>query len=124
MKVEIEHLAAKEADTISEWFAITDKVFKFAGWLLALGVIYSLYDKTKNTAILVVWMILCFFIGKLIAKIFLFRVHVRIGESWQSKRFRWVAENVVYILFNVPIFYACALLSQYIISIFNAAKGG
>lgn len=76
VKFSLKRVSENEADSIAEWFNITDRVFKIAGWLLMLGVINALYLKTQNFVFLAVFLFLLLFLSKLFFKATAYKIFI------------------------------------------------
>ena len=83
LKINAVRVVDREHETVLEWFVITERFFNFVSWLLILGVLSALYNKTHNILILIIEFVLLILITKLIAKAILFviRITIDFGET-------------------------------------------
>jgi len=119
LKINVERVVDKEHDTVLEWVAITERLFKFVSWLLILGVLSALYAKTNNILVLIVIMVLWLVIAKLIAKILLFVVHITVDGVEKYKKTAFVLGKLLTIVVTIPIVYAIYLLTSSIMQAFG-----
>jgi len=87
IKFQIVHVSKIEKITALEWFTYTDRIFKIVSWFAFIGVLLSLYMKTKSTICLILIIFLSFVLFILIAKISLFQIFIKIDGELKREIF-------------------------------------
>ena len=110
VKIDIQHLGAREIETHAEWFSITDKVFKFISWLLMSGVVYGLYKKTNHIVFIICYLVMIFCIGKLVGKWLFIRINIQTNLPFVGSKRGSVFLS--YLISIISVFLVNFLISQ------------
>lgn len=86
MKIVVNRSVDEEMNSLSEWFIITEKVFKFFSWMMLLSILRIVAEKSGDVVAWVSFLFLSFFIGKLLGKFLVLSVKIEVSEEEQNRK--------------------------------------